>query len=62
MFRPLAYTLGFALTGALILTLTLVPVLCSLLLNKDVKENNPVVNFFDSVVPALLTSLTATSC
>ncbi|MCX8473700.1 MAG: efflux RND transporter permease subunit, partial [Sediminibacterium sp.] len=28
MFSPLAYTLGFALLGALIFTLTLVPVLC----------------------------------
>jgi cobalt-zinc-cadmium resistance protein CzcA len=46
MFSPLAYTLGFALLGALITTLTLVPVLIHLLLNKNVKEkHNPVVNF-----------------
>jgi cobalt-zinc-cadmium resistance protein CzcA len=46
MFSPLAYTLGFALLGALITTLTLVPVLIHLLLNKNVKEkNNPVVKF-----------------
>ncbi|HLY70237.1 MAG TPA: efflux RND transporter permease subunit, partial [Puia sp.] len=46
MFSPLAYTLGFALLGALISTLTLVPVLIHLLLNKNVKEkNNPVVKF-----------------
>ena len=32
MFSPLAYTLGFALLGALIFTLTLVPVLVSILL------------------------------
>lgn len=38
MFSPLAYTLGFALLGALIFTLTLVPVLSSMLLNKDIKE------------------------
>jgi heavy metal efflux system protein len=45
MFSPLAWTLAFALFGALIFTLTLVPVLCSMLLNKNVKEkNNPVVN------------------
>lgn len=43
MFTPLAYTLGFALLGALILTLTLVPVLCAVLLRKNVKEKN---NFF----------------
>lgn len=45
LFSPLAYTLGFALVGGLILTLTLVPVLIRLLLNKNVKErHNPIVN------------------
>ncbi|HEX5168470.1 MAG TPA: CusA/CzcA family heavy metal efflux RND transporter [Cyclobacteriaceae bacterium] len=43
MFSPLAYTLGFALLGALIFTLTLVPVLSSILLNRNVREKN---NFF----------------
>ncbi len=38
MFSPLAWTLGFALLGALIFTLTLVPVLSSLLLKKNVRE------------------------
>ncbi|MBV8253802.1 MAG: efflux RND transporter permease subunit [Chitinophaga sp.] len=51
MFSPLAWTLGFALLGALLFTLTLVPVLCSILLNKNVKEkNNVVVHFFDRIV------------
>ncbi|MFM2307384.1 MAG: hypothetical protein RLZZ367_2053, partial [Bacteroidota bacterium] len=51
MFSPLAYTLGFALLGALIFTLTLVPVLSHLLLNKNVKEkNNPFVNFWNRLV------------
>ena len=51
LFSPLAYTLGFALLGALIYTLTLVPVLSSYLFNKGVKEhNNPVVNFFNRIV------------
>lgn len=46
MFSPLAWTLGFALLGALIFTLTLVPVLASLLLNKNVREkHNPFVLF-----------------
>ena len=45
MFSPLAYTLGFALLGALITTLTLVPVLISLLLKKNVHEkHNPFVH------------------
>ncbi len=48
MFSPLAYTLGFALLGALLFTLTLVPVLVSLLLKKNVVEkHNLVVNFFN---------------
>lgn len=51
MFSPLAYTLGFALLGALIFTLTLVPVLCHILLNKNVKEkNNPFVNFWNRLI------------
>jgi len=51
MFSPLAYTLGFALLGALIFTLTLVPVLSHILLNKNVKEkNNPFVNFWNRIV------------
>lgn len=46
LFSPLAYTLGFALLGALIVTLTLVPVLISILLRKDIHEkHNPVVHF-----------------
>lgn len=51
MFSPLAWTLGFALLGALIFTLTLVPVLVSILLRKNVREkNNPFVNFFNNIV------------
>lgn len=45
LFSPLAYTLGFALIGALITTLTLVPVLIKLLLSKNVHEkHNPFVH------------------
>jgi len=48
MFSPLAYTLGFALLGALIYTLTFVPALSSVLLRKNVKEkHNVVVQFFE---------------
>ncbi len=43
MFSPLAYTLGFALLGALLFTLTLVPVMSSMLLKKNVRER---ANFF----------------
>lgn len=38
MFSPLAYTLGFALLGALVFTMTLVPVLSSMMLRKNISE------------------------
>ena len=55
LFSPLAWTIGFALTGSLIVSLTLIPLLCSLLLNKNVRErHNPVVTGVERVyVPAL---------
>ena len=55
MFSPLAYTLGFALLGALLFTLTLVPALSSILLRKNVKEkHNVVVSFFEKGISKLL--------
>ncbi|MBC7722012.1 MAG: efflux RND transporter permease subunit, partial [Pedobacter sp.] len=54
MFSPLAYTLGFALIGALLFTLTLVPALSSILLRKNVREkHNPVVSFFENGIKFL---------
>ncbi|MBS1609575.1 MAG: efflux RND transporter permease subunit, partial [Bacteroidetes bacterium] len=54
MFSPLAYTLGFALLGALLFTLTLVPALSSILLKKNVREkHNPIVIFFEKGVGRL---------
>lgn len=47
MFSPLAYTLGFALLGALLFTLTLVPVMSSMLLKRNVREKN---NFFERFI------------
>jgi cobalt-zinc-cadmium resistance protein CzcA len=45
LFSPLAYTLGFALLGALFFTLTFVPALASGLLHKNVVEkHNPLVS------------------
>lgn len=50
MFSPLAWTLGFALLGALILTFTLVPALASVLLKKNVKEKrNPFINVVNRI-------------
>jgi cobalt-zinc-cadmium resistance protein CzcA len=54
MFSPLAYTLGFALVGALLFTLTLVPALSSVLLRKNVREkHNPIVIFFEKGISKL---------
>ncbi|HEY3330978.1 MAG TPA: CusA/CzcA family heavy metal efflux RND transporter [Capsulimonadaceae bacterium] len=45
MFQPMAYTVVFALLAALALTLTLIPVLCSLFLSGDTRERrNPVMD------------------
>ncbi len=54
MFSPLAWTLGFALLGALILTFTFVPAMSSVLLNKNVRErHNPFVEFISKVCMAV---------
>jgi cobalt-zinc-cadmium resistance protein CzcA len=51
MFSPLAWTLGFALLGALLYTLTFVPAFSSVLLRKNVREkHNVVVEFFEKNV------------
>jgi len=41
LFRPMALTMIFALLGSLIVSLTLMPVLASLFLNKQVKDKEP---------------------
>ncbi|MDA3614581.1 efflux RND transporter permease subunit [Polluticaenibacter yanchengensis] len=40
MFTPLAYTLGFALLGSLLLSLTYVPAMCKVLLTKNIVEKD----------------------
>lgn len=40
MFSPLAFTLGYALLGSLILSLTYVPVMCKVLLVKPIREKS----------------------
>ncbi|HKQ36831.1 MAG TPA: CusA/CzcA family heavy metal efflux RND transporter [Verrucomicrobiae bacterium] len=44
MFKPMAFTVVFALFGAVVLALTLTPVLCSLFLNRDLinRENKSI--------------------
>ena len=46
MFKPMAYTVVFALIGALILTLALVPALCSMFLSGDTREGRNIVMEF----------------
>ncbi|HWI40186.1 MAG TPA: efflux RND transporter permease subunit, partial [Verrucomicrobiae bacterium] len=41
MFAPMAFTVGFAILGSLLLTLTLVPTLCSFFLKGNVVEKDP---------------------
>lgn len=46
MFSPLAFTLGYALLGALILSLTYVPAMCKLLLTKNIVERENIISRF----------------
>lgn len=46
MFSPLAFTLGYALLGSLILSLTYVPVMCKVLMNRPVKEKTNFISRF----------------
>lgn len=43
MFSPLAFTLGYALVGSLILSLTFVPAFCKVMLNKNISEKENVI-------------------
>lgn len=54
MFKPLAFTLAYALTGSLILSITYVPVMCKMLLNKPIKSRkNKIADFLISLVYGL---------
>ncbi|GAC1372749.1 MAG: CusA/CzcA family heavy metal efflux RND transporter [Hymenobacter sp.] len=60
LFSPLAFTIGFALLGALLLALTLVPVLSSILLRKNVRErHNPLLEFLNRNYAPLLDKVMA---
>ncbi len=46
LFRPMAWTVAFALLGALLFALLIAPVLCTFLFKDDIKEwRNPVLHF-----------------
>jgi len=46
MFSPLAFTLGYALVGSLILSLTYVPAMCKVLLTKNIVEKENIISRF----------------
>ena len=46
MFSPLAFTLGYALLGSLILSITYVPVMCKVLLRKNIIEKENFISRF----------------
>lgn len=46
MFSPLAFTLGYALLGSLILSITYVPALCKVMLTKNITERENFVSRF----------------
>ena len=58
MFRPMAQTVGFAILGALILSLTYIPMMCALFLSKNTQHkrnfSDKMMDFFQSLYqPAL---------
>jgi len=56
LFRPMAFTLSFAIATSLVLALTIVPVACSLLLGKNYHErHNPVLHWLSTRYRAAVT-------
>lgn len=54
MFTPLAFTLGYALMGALLLSLTYVPAMCKLMFTKNIEEKeNFITRFFQKTIGGL---------
>lgn len=54
MFTPLAFTLGYALLGSLLLSLTYVPAMCKLLFTKNMEEKeNWITRFFQKTIYGL---------
>lgn len=58
MFRPMAQTVGFAILGALILSLTYIPMMCALFLPKNITHKQTIsdrmMNFFQRLYAPLL--------
>lgn len=58
MFRPMAQTVGFAIIGALILSLTYIPMMCALVLSKKVNHrktlSDKMMDFFHRIYEPML--------
>ncbi len=55
LFRPMAWTVAFALLGALLFALLIAPVLCTLLFKDEIKEwRNPVIHWLQELYGRLL--------
>lgn len=58
MFRPMAQTVGFAIVGALILSLTYIPMMCALILPKTISQkktlSDRMMDFFHRIYEPLL--------
>ena len=51
MFSPLAFTLGYALLGSLLLSLTYVPAMCKVLLKENIVDrHNPITEFVRKII------------
>lgn len=55
MFKPMAFNIGFAMAGSLILALTLIPVLAALVLKPGEEKDTRLVAFIKRVYAAVLT-------
>lgn len=54
MFSPLAFTLGYALVGSLLLSITYVPAMCKVLLTKNIVEKENFISKFCTICMAKL--------
>lgn len=61
MFRPMAQTVSFAIVGALILSLTYIPMMCALCLSKTIKKSSgfseKMMNFFQKKYTPILNTV-----
>jgi heavy metal efflux system protein len=55
MFKPMAFTVGFALIGALLLSLTYVPMMCALILKRNLSEKETIADKIINSIKRLYT-------